>query len=405
MQIKGIGVNTAGMMTAERGTQENRNSVQLKDKMFAPGYKVTISKEGRNLSKQQTVQKETGVQSAQSDERTRRLLHQLEESQLAEKTRSGYYDELNELEKQIKVLNAAYGRMREDKVYNDPLMKEIVEQQRLLREKMQEQKDLQAEEAQKRLKEAQQIAAMQASQYQEEIDENNRDLVTLLKTIEEARKAEDEQETGGPKDGGEDASGTKNGMSDAIRNSAAGFVKSSLKREEGVEELSNMIEDSGRLFLSQANAVCQNLLKTSASIKAAIDDKSFTNGQIDEMMQGFRSEVRVKSEEAYILGSFGTQVLRDMLDARIQHIADNPLQSMQQTKDGMMQAAVNAALSEARQSSLDKTSKELEDEVEELIDKRNGIDRIVQDNEENEGEQDKTQAELLQSGEQGKGSI
>ena len=405
MQIKGIGVNTAGMMTAERGTQENRNPVQLKDKMFAPGYKVTISKEGRNLSKQQTVQKETGVQSAQSDERTRRLLHQLEESQLAEKTRSGYYDELNELEKQIKVLNAAYGRMREDKAYNDPIMKEIVEQQRMLQEAMQEQKDFQAQEAQRRLKEAQQMAAMQASQYKEEIDENNRDLVALLKTVEEAEKAEDEQENGGGEGGSGGASDTGNSASDAIHNSAAGLMRSSLNHEKGVEELSNMVADSGRQFLDQANNICQNLLKTSASIKEAIGDKSFTNGQIDEMMQSFRSEVRVKSEEAYILGSFGTQVVRDMLDARIQHIADNPLQSMQQTKDGMMQAAVNAALSEARQSSLDKTSKELADEVEELIDKRNGIDRIVQDKEENEGEQDKTQAELLQSGEQGKGSI
>ena len=29
MQIKGIGVNTAGMMTAERGIQESQNLIQL----------------------------------------------------------------------------------------------------------------------------------------------------------------------------------------------------------------------------------------------------------------------------------------------------------------------------------------------------------------------------------------
>ena len=60
------------------------------------------------------------------------------------------------------------------------------------------------------------------------------------------------------------------------------------------------------------------------------------------MMQGFRAEVKVKGEEAYILGSFGTQVLRDMRDVKIQRIADNPMKDMQQVKEGMMQAAADA---------------------------------------------------------------
>ena len=111
-------------------------------------------------------------------------------------------------------------------------------------------------------------------------------------------------------------------------------------------------------------------------------------------MQSYRREVSVKSEEAYIFGSFGTQVLRDMRDVKLQRISDNPLQSMQLTKDGMMQAAVDAALGEARQSSLDETSRELADEVERLIDERNHVDRIPQNKK--DGEEYRTQEKLLQ---------
>ncbi len=396
MQIKGVRVSTAGMIPVVRGI-ENRGEIQLENDMFGPECRVTISEAGRKLSEQQAVQKEKNVRDAQSDKETKILLRQLEEAELSKRTREGYYDELEELEKQIKVMNAAYGRMRDDLTYNDPLMKEVVEQQRLLQEAMQEQKDFQAEESQRKLEEAQKIAAMQASQYKEEIDENNRDLVTVLKTMEEAEKAGDEQE----KDALEDDSGvpnTENSASDVIHNSVLGLMKSSLNHEKGVEEISNMVRDSGNWFLSQANGIAQDLLRKSTFMKGAVYDKSFTNVQVDEMMQGFRAEVKVKREEAYILGSFGTQVLRDMRDVKIQRIADNPMQDMQQVKEGMMQAAADAALGEARNSSLDETSKELAEEVEELIDERNGIDRTPE--EKKEEEREKMQEKLMHPGEE-----
>lgn len=389
MQIKGVGVSTAGMMTGVSGIQENSGFLEFDADMFGPECEVAISEEGRNLSKQQTDRKEKDALDAQSSEKTRMLLRQLEEDQLAEKKRQGYYDELEELEKQIKVMNAAYGRMRSDLSYHDPLMKELALQQQLLQEKMQEQKDFQEEESLRRLVEAQRMAALQTSQYKEEIDENNRDLVTMLKTMEEAEKAENAQENGVPESDGDGASDTENSAGDTIRNSAEWLMKSSLNHERGVEELSDMIGNSGNWFLSQANGIAQNLLKRSASIKGAIADRSFTDGQIDEMMQSFRREVKAKSEEAYIAGSFGTQVLRDMRDVKLQRIADNPLQSMQQTKNGMMQAAVDAVLGEARNSSLGKASDKLAEEVEELIDERNHVDRIPQDEEEMAKTQDR----------------
>lgn len=398
MQIRGIGVNTAGMMSAVQGGQDNGNRIQSGGNMFGPEYRVTLSREGRNLSRQQSSLAEAGVH---SNKKMRMLSRELEEAEQAEKAREGYYDELDELERQIKVLNAAYsGRL--EKTYNSWLMKEIAEELRPLREdlrelqkEMQELKDFQTEEGQRRLKEAQQLAAMQASRSMEEIDENNRDLVTLLKTIEEAEKAESEQENGGLTDEGDAGSGAENSASDAIQNSAAGFVKSSINREKSVDELADMVGDFGRGFLLKANDIAQDLLKKGASVKAAVGDKSFTDGEIDEMMQNYRGEVKEKIEEADIYGNLGTKIVRYMRDVKLQRIADNPLQNMQQTKDGMMQAASAAALAEARNSSLDETSGELADEVEELIDRRNHVDRISQDREEDGEEQEKMQEEAI----------
>ena len=394
MKVGGIGGIPANVLTTERGTLKDRDLVQLEDNMFGPAYRVAISEKGRNLLEEKMAQKKTGTQGTQMDEGTRMLLRQLEEDQQARKTRNGYYDELEELEKQIKVMNAAYGSMNRSKAYNDPLMKEVVKQQQLLQEEMQEQKDFQAEEALKRLKEAQQAAAMRTSRHQEEIDENNRDLVTLLKTVEEAKKAEEEQKDNSVEGEDSSASGTENSTSGAIHNSATGLMKSSLNHERGVEELSDMVSDGGHYFLSKADGIAQNLLKKSKLLKVAVQDESFTIGQLEEAMESFRSEVKTNCEEAYIFGSFGTQVLRDMRDVKLQRIADNPLQSMQQIKDGMMQAASDAALGEALQSSINETSQELADEVEELIDERNGVGRTPEEKKEGEGEEDQEKGQI-----------
>ncbi len=70
MQVKTITVNAAGMATAGRGIQGtgfpvvNQESAE-NNSMFGPECKVTISQEGRNLSRQQTVREEKDVLGAQ----------------------------------------------------------------------------------------------------------------------------------------------------------------------------------------------------------------------------------------------------------------------------------------------------------------------------------------------------
>ena len=403
MRVGGFGGIPAGVMMPERNVPEIEDQIRSADDLFGPGYEVSISEEGRKLLEGQTgeeIPKDIGAQGTQYNEKVEMLLRQMEEVHQERKIRSEYYDELeNVIELQIKVTNAAYGRMKDSSAYQDPLMKEVVNKQQLLQEEMQEQKDFQAEEALKRLEEAQRAAAVQTSRKKEEINENNRDLVTLLRTMEEAEKAEEEQKNNGvDKEDGKDnnISDTESSVSDTIHHSAAELMKSSLNHERGVEEVSNMVSDGGHYFLSKADGIAQNLLKKCRVLKAAVQDESFTVGQLGEAMESFRSEVKIKLEEAYILGSFGTQVLRDMRDVKLQRIADNPLQSMQQIKDGMMQAASDAALGEARQSSIDKSTEKLAEEVEELIDERNGVNRNPAETEKEKEEKDVLPEELLQ---------
>lgn len=404
MRIDGIGVNVADiadMMPAIWDVQANEDTVgQPLNDLFGPAYEVKISEEGRKIFEEQAAEVEAGVWGVRDGGGIKVLLGretkvpgEAEGFKAAEEgiKPPSYEDQLEEILTQIKTMNAAYGPIIELDD-DDPLkksiaqkrQKEALEQQRLLQERTQEQKDFQTEEGLKRQRVARKLAAMKDSRYKGEIDENNRDLVTLLRTMEEQRKAEEEREEGVSKEESGGTSGTENETSDTIRNSAMNFMKASFDREKDVEELSDMVGDFGREFLSQADDIAQKLLRKGRDIGAVIKDGSATNEQIEEMLESFRGEVQVALEEAYFLGSFGTQLARDRCDVKLQRLANDPLQAMQATREGMMQAASDAALGEAGMSGVDKTSKELAEEVQELIDRRDHIDRTSQEEKEEE---------------------
>lgn len=413
MQIKAITVNAAGTMAAERGIQGNGASGvdQVKAEngnVFGPEYKVTISREGKNLSRRQA-----GAET-QSVKEERMLLRRQEEAELAREIRDGYREKLNEIDKQITDYNTSHAKIKMKKVLHDAaLMDETVEEQQKLRTAMAKQKEFQSEESQRRAREAQQMAE-QSAQYREEINENNRDLLTLLKAMEEAEKAEDEQENGEAEGGGSSMSDTGNSAGNAMKSSAAQFMSSSINRESVVEEMLTGVEGSGRWFLDTADSITQNILRRTSDIRAALDDEAFSDGQIAEMMQSLQEGLALDYDNVRDFRGFGLQVMRDTREAKIQHIADDPLKGMQQTKRSMLLSAADAVLGETRQGSLDKASRELADEVKKMIDERNDVDRSPQDKEEAKeeqpkqvegGERDGTQEKLLQPKEQDRESI
>ena len=401
MQIKGLTVNAAGMMPVGAGIQEKKNQMRSAGGMFGPECRVTISQEGRKLSGQQTARSETG--NAQSVREERMLLRQQEEADLAAEIREGYREELNEIDEQIKALNASYAsweeELREDLEFKrTPLgkaMKETVKELKSLKESLEEQKDYQTEEAQRRKREAQQMAMQQSSRCNEEIDENNRDLAALLKTIEEVKKAEDGREND-ETEGGSEASGGGDSVSEAIQGSAVRFMSSSASREKGAEEMLAHAGESGLFYFDVAEAVTQSVLQKTADIRTALDNEILTDEQLEEMMQKFREEMELSYKDVKYSRSFGMDVLRTVRGAGIEHVGDDSLKGVEEAKRSMMQSSADAVFGEARKGSLEEKSKELADEVERLIDERNDINKTPEEKKKEREEQEKMQEEMLQ---------
>ncbi len=401
MQVRAITVNAVDLASG-RNLPGNRPQAQPGDNGFGPQCRVTISQEGRNLSRQQTARTEKGTQSVKEE---RMLLRRQEEAEQDQKWKEGYREKLGEIDKQISDLNSSY-HTKKDK-------DETIEKQQQVLRAMRNQKQFQMEENQRRAKEAQQMA-MQSAGYQEEIDEDNRDLLTLLKTMEEAEKAEEEQGNGAAGGGGKDIgnSDTPKSVSDVIQNSSAQFTTSSLRRAMGVEEAIDGLEAGGRWLLDAADSITRKVLEESAGIRAALDDEGCTEEKAAEMMQNLQDGMALNCKIVKDYRSWGLQILRDVRECKIQHLGDNPLGGMAETKKSMMMSAVDAAFGEAAQGSLEETSRELEEEVEELIDERNNVDRIRQDEEKEEEQEvkeqekeEEEQGKLLSTEEADRGSL
>lgn len=395
MQVKAITVNAAGL-AAERGIQGNGvsgvNQVKTEtSNMFGPECRVTISQKGRSLSRQQTVQAETDAGNSQSVRGERKLLRQQEQMRLSKEIRDSCRENLNEIEKQIEGYNTSYAGFDRSKVSsaNLAMINETVEEREKLKAALEDQKQLQAEESQRLAAEARQMA-MQSAGYQDEIDNNNRELATLLKTMEETEKAEEQREGGEGLEAGGDAgaSSAGNSVGDVIKNSTAHFMSSSMNREWRVEEMMDNLEASGSWYVDTADSITRSVLQKCADIKAALDDpEAFTDEQITEMMEDFQSGIGKSLEDVRDFRSLGLEVLRDTRDIRLQHMANSPLRDLQRTKDGMAQSAAAAALGEARQGRLDEASQALAEEVKDLIDQRNDVDRTLTEDEEEKEEQ------------------
>ena len=401
MQIKAITVNAAGMMPAGTGIQEKKNQMRSEGGMFGPECRVTISREGRKLSGQQTARSETG--NAQSVREERMLLRQQEEADLAAEIREGYREELNEIDEQIKALNASYAsweeEMRGDLEFQESrlgrTMNETVKELKSLKESLEEQKDYQTEEAQRRKREAQQMAMQQSARCNEEIDENNQDLVTLLKTIEEVKKAEDGREND-ETEGGSEASGAGDSVSEAIQDSALRFMSSSASREKGVEEMLAHVGESGLFYFDVAEAVTQSVLQKTADIRTALDNEVLTDEQLEEMMQKFREEMELNYKDVKYSRSFGMDVLRTVRGAGIEHVGDDSFKGVEEAKRSMMQSSADTFFGEVRKGSLEEKTKELADEVEKLIDERNDINKTPEEKKKEREEQEKMQEEMVQ---------
>ena len=379
---------------AGRAAQEKRQSVKTQQGGIfdSPQCKVTISKEGRKLSGQSDRQyTERSAQSLKAE----KMIQRQESEQPDETLMSEYSDLLEEINKTIRSMQNSNMTGAD---------KEALKKRQMVVNAIGAQKQKQVEENQKKAKEAQQMA-MQSSRMQDEIDENNQNLFVMLKSIEESEKVEEEREGGKTQEDGGSSNQTENSVSDSIQNSALHFAASSMKREMNVAGMIDALQGEGYQYLARADEIAQNAFSEAQSIEKLLQDENYTDAEKSEAVFSYGSKMgrdssndldillskyRTDREKAEALEHYhmmmkrnsdfsdyrrnGMQLVRDAKDCESYHFAMNPLLGMEQTRDSMMQSAVDAAFNEASQGKLDETSQELEDKVKELIDERNDID-------------------------------
>lgn len=230
-----------------------------------------------------------------------------------------------------------------------------------------------------------QALAMQSSKYQEDIDGNNRKLWTLLKTLEEAKEAEEEREgVHAEENDDSDMHGTETSVSDTIQNSATQFAAASMRRDLYVDGILEWLGDMGHRYVAFADRIANEILAESENIMAALDDENYTDEMRAKLMDNLQKEVMQNHRKIEKYRGNGLHILQEARDQKIKRIANNPLVGMQETKDSMMMSVADAVIGEARQNHLDEASKELEDEVQKLIDERNDVNRAPEKEDDNE---------------------
>jgi hypothetical protein len=356
----------------------NTNRTQSKNSNTTDtGYNITISRKGKDLSKQQTTQ------SVQTTRKEQMLLNQQEKEEQAKKVQNSYRDKLTEINKQLKDLNNSYSR-KQDLTMTEKEKWDIIDE-------MQEQKEFQEEESQRLTKEAQKMA-LQYSKCDEKVDENKRDLVALLKIIEESHKDDDEENRTGKSDSSSDdesLQGETKSVGDSIQNVANKYVAQSMRGELGVTDKLTNLADNGKELINKASSMIKSIYDESENIRKALDDDSFTEEEKANMIAKLQEGLASSYKDIQDYRAWGLQNLQNARDLKIQHISDNPLKDMGRTKEDLMQLANDATLGQARYETLDKTSQDLDDEIDKLIDKQKDIDNTKENEEDKEIEENK----------------
>lgn len=340
--------------------------------VFGPQCKVTISREGRKLS-EQMPESEPKRFTAVSTERL--LLRQQKQDEMSKSEQSDTLSEISSLMSSIKSSYAA----GEDK--------ETIENKQEALNRLLNLKAQQEEENKQRVKDAA-SSAVGASKEQEEIDRKNSDLYLLLKTLEE--KEEDEEGGSGTKSDTVDA-GDENGQSsigDGFWQSASMLGASAAKRELAAKGMIDDMFNSGYGRLAKADEVMHEIQAeldlAAESLGKANLSEAEKNQLVSEHIERATNMMLSDYGEMRDLRRKGHQEIQDAKELELKHIEVNPLGGVDKAKQMILDAGAAAALHEVSQGTLDKASKELEERVQEEIDKRNdvGIDSDVEDEQE-----------------------
>lgn len=351
--------------------QRNKTTISPNiSSVFGPQCRVTISREGRKRSEQ--MQSEGAKHFAAGS--AERLL--LREQKQAEQSRDEQSDTLKEISGLMAEIKNCYAAGED---------KETITKKQEALNRLFELKARQEEENEQRVKDAEGSAAG-ASREQEEIDRKNADLYLMLKTLEEKDKdGQDGGESGSEKDGAS-ADENRERAGGQYQQSADMLGASAAKRElQAVGMIEGMFR-SGYGRLAEADAMMHDVW---AEMDLAVESLAMENlseaerGQLmAEHTERANAMLNANYGEMMDLRRKGYQEIQDAREVSLKHIAVSPLDDVGAAKQAIMEAGITAAFHEVSQGTLDKASEELEERVQEAIDKRNDITDTPKEDEE-----------------------
>lgn len=339
--------------------------------VYGAQCKVTISSEGRKLSKES----ESEAKSFSAGSAERMLLRAQEQKEQEQEEHTSTLAEISSLMSEIQNSNASGGS-------EETAAKKQEALQRLI--------DLKArqEEENKQLTENAASSAAAASKGQQEVDQKNADLYMMLKSFE---NQEDDEESAG--EGTSDkSSGTEEeklgSVGEQFDHAASALGASAAKREMQATAAIDELMNDGYDKIARADAMMHEVHSELNLAMEAAGKDNLSEEERRELVSGHLESanglMRSNYDEMRNLRGSGIQETKDARELELKHIQLNPLDGVAKAKQTILDNGVDAARNEVSQGTIEKASDELEQRVQDLIDKRNDITS-------DEDESDKTQ--------------
>lgn len=364
MQIRMFVCNGTGAVSSA-GIQSKKSAGQVSRDVFGASCSVTISSEGRKRSGQ--------LQAAGNIRREVKLLRKQEQTSDYDKLKNEYMELLKADGTNIKSVKNSYVAKSDD---------ETALKKRQLIEQMRKQKEEQLEKNQQNEEEARKLA-MQSCEFQQDIDDNNRDLLIMLESMREAEKNDERRENGGKSEDVQSQNKERD-MGEQIKNAAARFGAESIGRESDVLGMIGTLNNDGHSYIAKANEIVNCFCDSLEGLNGVLASDNISEEEKYQEVLNYHQRAMTGCGEMQIYRERGLQMIKDARDAKIKHIADNPLKGVEETKENMMMYASDMTLKDAMNSKLDEFSDELKSAVKELIDERNNIDTPKTDYDEND---------------------
>lgn len=347
--------------------------------VFGAQCRVTISREGRKLSKE-SREEAAGGSAAGSAQRL--LLRTKEQAETEQKEQTSILDEISNLMSDIQ--NCPSGGDKETIAKKQEALQRLID----LKARQEEENKQRAEDAAS--------SAAAASKGQQAVDQKNADLYMMLKSFEEQ---EDDGESAG--EGTDDKpSGTAEeeqklgSAGEQFGHAASMLGASAAKRELQATAAIDELMNDGYDKIARSDAMMQEVQAEINLAMEAAGRENLSEQERRELVSGHIESARGMMESNYAemmnLRRSGIQETKDARELELEHIRLNPLDGVDRTKQAILDSGVDAARNEVSQGTIEKASDELEQRVQELIDKRNDIASDADKRDETQSAEEKT---------------